>query len=325
MDKSLYDVLEVAPTSSPDVIRDAYERLRKQYANLEPDGFALEHMAAIELAYNVLSDPAKRKAYGFGKFESATDAVNSIDESVNPGEAQNNASRPLTESTSFKAFLVVSAVAIFGIGIYALQEHETAKIFEEANQMVERDRQRESDERLTLQIGLNKLAGTDTAQDFAAAYNSLKELAEKPDRKGVGVPCRAAAELGIMFLEGKGVSKNPVEAAIWFRKAISQPTYLQGPGGPDNFPALMLGKMYGAGDGFQRDLEQAYAWFNIAAAQHVDNAGAYSFPAFLERKAEAIMKRDALAAQLSPERLLVAQKLPSSRSFWGLSEESVKK
>ena len=49
MTKSLYDVLEVAPAASPEVIQAAYLGLRGKYANRDADSKSLEHLAAIEL------------------------------------------------------------------------------------------------------------------------------------------------------------------------------------------------------------------------------------------------------------------------------------
>jgi hypothetical protein len=62
--RSHYDVLEVSRTASPEVIRAAYRSLCLKY---HPDrasgGDADGHMAAINAAYDVLSDPVKRALY----------------------------------------------------------------------------------------------------------------------------------------------------------------------------------------------------------------------------------------------------------------------
>jgi molecular chaperone DnaJ len=58
-----YQILEVAPTAAPDVIKSAYRRLAKA---LHPDRNATAGHAAIarlNVAYEVLNDPLARRAY----------------------------------------------------------------------------------------------------------------------------------------------------------------------------------------------------------------------------------------------------------------------
>src|SRR2546422_5365368 len=62
--EDLYRTLEVAPNADLEVIRAAYRRLARQYhPDLNPRPEAAERMRAINAAYRVLSDPAKRAAY----------------------------------------------------------------------------------------------------------------------------------------------------------------------------------------------------------------------------------------------------------------------
>jgi curved DNA-binding protein CbpA len=63
--KDLYDVLGVAPTAAPEVIRAAYRVLAlrhhpDRHANRTVDGAA---MARLNKAYDVLSCPERRRAY----------------------------------------------------------------------------------------------------------------------------------------------------------------------------------------------------------------------------------------------------------------------
>lgn len=61
-----YDILEVIPSASDEIIKSAYKALSKKH---HPDiyqgdpNFANKRMAMINEAYEVLSDPAKRKRY----------------------------------------------------------------------------------------------------------------------------------------------------------------------------------------------------------------------------------------------------------------------
>jgi len=59
-----YEVLQVSPKAEPEVIEGAYKQLARKYhpdINKSPDAPA--HMKAINVAYQVLSDPTKRAQY----------------------------------------------------------------------------------------------------------------------------------------------------------------------------------------------------------------------------------------------------------------------
>jgi TPR repeat protein len=61
-----------------------------------------------------------------------------------------------------------------------------------------------------------------------------------------------------MYAYGRGVSKDPVEAMRWYRKAADQ----------GNASAeLHIGAMYGAGDGVNKDYAEAMKWFRKSADQ----------------------------------------------------------
>src|SRR6266704_1208633 len=63
--KNLYDVLGVAKTASADEIKKAYRKLARQYhPDKNPgDKEAEERFKEVQTAYDVLSDPEKRKQY----------------------------------------------------------------------------------------------------------------------------------------------------------------------------------------------------------------------------------------------------------------------
>ncbi len=65
---TLYDLLEVSPNASPEVIKAAYRQLALKYhPDKQPDARARqqaeERMKQINAAYNILSDPARRAEY----------------------------------------------------------------------------------------------------------------------------------------------------------------------------------------------------------------------------------------------------------------------
>ena len=63
-DQNHYAVLQVSPDAEPEVITAAYRSLARLYhpdRNRSPD--AVHRMAQINIAYDVLSDPARRAAY----------------------------------------------------------------------------------------------------------------------------------------------------------------------------------------------------------------------------------------------------------------------
>jgi DnaJ domain len=61
---NLYDVLQVSPEASIEVIRAAYRALaRSQHPDVNPDPEATRHMRRLNAAYHVLSDPSRRARY----------------------------------------------------------------------------------------------------------------------------------------------------------------------------------------------------------------------------------------------------------------------
>lgn len=65
---TLYDLLEVSPNASPEVIKAAYRQLAMKYhPDRQPDAqsrrWAEEQMKAVNAAYEILSDPVRRAEY----------------------------------------------------------------------------------------------------------------------------------------------------------------------------------------------------------------------------------------------------------------------
>lgn len=66
--------------------------------------------------------------------------------------------------------------------------------------------------------------------------------------------------IGINYYDGKGVKKDYIEAARWFRRSAEQ-------GFP--FAERQLGRMYYEGEGVEKNNEEAFKWYN-KAAEHGD-------------------------------------------------------
>ncbi len=134
------------------------------------------------------------------------------------------------------------------------------------------------------------LAAVPAFADFQAGLDAYK----KGDYTGAAKEWRPLAEsgdavaqynMGLLYIDGKGVPQNPAEAVNWFRRAAEQ-DYAQA--------QHNLGAMYGSGQGVKRDYVQAYKWLNICAAK--GNGGC-------------ITQRDLIAKKLKPGQVAEAQRL----------------
>ncbi len=96
-------------------------------------------------------------------------------------------------------------------------------------------------------------------RDYSRAYALWRPLAVQ------GNPT-AQNNLGIMYLDGKGVAPNLNEAVKWMSNAAAAGSSL----GQNN-----LGGMYRDGKGVPRDYNTAYRWFSASAAQG-NSAGQYN-------------------------------------------------
>jgi TPR repeat protein len=127
-------------------------------------------------------------------------------------------------------------------------------------------------------LGLMLEKGKGVPKDDKEAAKWFRKAAELGHAK-------AQYTLGLMYREGK----YPKEAIKWFQKAADQ----------GNLNAQNnLGEMYENGEGVPKDNVQAYAWFNIAAANvqnsAVDLGG---------------MQRENITAEMTPEQIAKAQEL----------------
>lgn len=93
----------------------------------------------------------------------------------------------------------------------------------------------------------------------------------------------AQSEMGDLYLDGRGVVQDFVQATAWYRKAADQ----------GNSKAMLgLGRMARSGWGIEADLVEAYVWLNLASARG---------------EADAIQARKEIITQLSAAQLNAAQ------------------
>jgi len=150
--------------------------------------------------------------------------------------------------------------------------------------------------------------------DYAAALHEWQPLAEQ----GQAV---AQYQLGLLYANGKGVTKDDAKARQWYEKAAIQGhteaqvnlgvLLMYARGGQQDYKMAVyylrlaanqgndlaqrrLGQMYERGEGVQQDYVKAYMWYSLGTANGVE-AGA--------------RLRDALAKQMDPDQIAEAQKL----------------
>ena len=88
-------------------------------------------------------------------------------------------------------------------------------------------------------------------QDYATALRLLRQLADQGD-------AWAQFNLGVMYVNGRGVPKDAVQAVKWYRLAADQ---------GDATAQSNLGVMYASGQGVPKDYAQAVKWYRLAADQ----------------------------------------------------------
>jgi TPR repeat protein len=96
--------------------------------------------------------------------------------------------------------------------------------------------------------------------------------------------------LGLMFSEGQGVPQDHAEAAKWYRLAADQ---------GDALSQYNLALSYAKGEAGTLDHVSAYVWFNLAAAR---------FPASDPRRSSAVANRDLVAGKMTPAEIAEAQR-----------------
>jgi uncharacterized protein len=106
----------------------------------------------------------------------------------------------------------------------------------------------------------------------------------------------AQMALGMMYFDGKGVTRSHQTAFTWLKPAAER-------GEP--LAQVTLGTMYEAGDGVPQDFLQAHMWFSLAAASFSDTRN----PSVVGPREVAVMTREMLAERMTQDQIAEAQKL----------------
>ena len=155
--------------------------------------------------------------------------------------------------------------------------------------------------------------------DYATALREWQPLAEQGQ-------ALAQYQLGLLYANGQGVTKDDAKARQWYEKAAVQGhteaqvnlgvLLMYARGGQQDYKMAVyylrlaanqgndlaqrkLGQMYERGEGVQQDYVKAYMWYRLGSANGGVEAGA--------------RLRDALAKRMEPEQITEAQKLARER------------
>ncbi len=120
----------------------------------------------------------------------------------------------------------------------------------------------------------------------APNVEEIKKEAEKGDPE-------AQFNLGVLYINGRGVAKDVIEGIKWYRKAAEQ----------GNARAqVSLGASYYAGSGVPKDYVEADKWINLASAQGLEGARQFLNMVEQDMTAEQIAEAQELAREFKPHK-----------------------
>jgi curved DNA-binding protein CbpA len=143
--KTLYDILEVSPSASPDAIRAGYDRLSTKYDpdrdenRSKPDARILHE--AVKEAFLTLSNPSKRAQY---------------DKKLAQAEPRLTHVEVIEPFWTLPKILVLAAVLVFGGGYY--YKHKQAETRAAAEKAIAEARAKEAEEQARLEAEQARLA-----------------------------------------------------------------------------------------------------------------------------------------------------------------------
>jgi len=318
--KTLYDILEISPAASEEVIKAAYRVLCSRY---HPDknigaASATRAMTAINRAYAILSDPIRRKAYdawlatGSATVRRARRAARTAEAPVRAIKPALNKTRAAVAErahlTLASSLSVLVAILVMIAMIYELSPSGPAA---ETSLNIFKESPDPGLQRLNKAEAL--LTGNGGPKNFLQAKAEFEAIANTKDHfGGKGYRGRAAQRLGEMYAAGLGVPKDTLKAEEWLRTAAEYARVV----GPA--PALAVAQYFEEGTNGARDPVEAYRWYNLAAGIPFDlDKAVLTRDAYTRMIGLAKKKREEFGAMLTTEQLNSAQlsPLPPCRSL----------
>lgn len=254
MTVNFYEILEVYPTASQLVISAAYKTLSNKHHPDKNNGDknSEELMALINVAYDVLSDPIKRKQHD-DDLEICKKA--SVGQAAGPQIVRSDKEQTRGFDNNFKYILssslwfVIVICAILSL-LYVISP--SGGDFESAPSGLAKELDAEEYSlRMKWEEAERYLTGSGSVQNFQTAkalYESLSEIKSSLDPYGLFSKQRLAE----MYFFGLGEKKD-------YQKALN--LYKQIGRSETNF---MVGVIYYHGLGVRKDWVKAYHYYNLA-------------------------------------------------------------
>ncbi len=319
--KNLYDLLEISPAASDEVIKAAYRVLSNRYHPDKNIGIesATQAMSVINHAYEVLSDPVQRSAYdallaaNSGKFREIRAPASAVEPPLEAKPRRVGKTISFGTERSYKTrtfyFCVGAVLLLVTALIYGLAPSGPA-----GDTALNNFKEPPDPYLLRLNRGEALLSGNGSTQNFLQAKEEFEAIANAKDLVDTkGYRGRAAQKLGEIYSSGAGVPKDAAKAKEWFRKAAEYGRVV----GPA--PALAVAQFFEEGTDDKPDFVEAYRWYNLAAGTQFDidktmiDRNTYDQMVNLAKK-----KREELGVQLTMQELNSAQlsPFPPCRSFY---------
>jgi curved DNA-binding protein CbpA len=264
-----YDNLKVVRNAPASVIKAAYKALCQTY---HPDKFqgsnqeAERVMKLINTSYEVLIDPIKRRLHDdwIKEQETKEDKKNRQSETEDSSDqshhqkkntqqeyTQKSQANDTKSSATAQPSIIANNLFTIGFIIYLiwasiqyLNTNKTIPVTARAEQT------------LNAEDILQRADNLYNQGKYVEAFSTFRQLAEQ------GQPI-AQNNLGFMYANGRGVTKNYKKAVAWYRKSAEQ---------GEAVGQYSLGKMYSEGRGVTQDNNQAAAWYRKAAEQGEEKA-----------------------------------------------------
>ncbi len=165
------------------------------------------------------------------------------------------------------------AWADFDAGLAAYKKNDFDTAIKEWRPLAEK-----GDAKSQYYLGSLYYYGFGVSQDYSKAIFWFKKASDQGESS-------AQLCMGLMCYNGQGMDLNPNQAAYWFRKAAEQGSAQA---------QHHLGHLCATGMSGKKDIVEGYMWFSLAAD------GNYK---------PAVVRRDEIAKQMTPQQLAEAQRL----------------